>query len=176
MQKEEKYFSVFKCDSMDYTKYDLRKYGGQCGNMELIALSNISWTDTTLRMPQLSGSWTYSTHNLQSVPVFDRSGHTLNCLKPQPSMCGQILMNAPTWMVGWRYSIMCTMPKDFCTYSVPATYGATGCPSQAGQTLRLECPSSPVDVHILPQNLLSAPVLGGTEHTLKSRMPQPSVA
>ena len=43
MQEEEKYFSEFLTDSMDYTKYisDLRKDGAWGGNYEIIALSQI---------------------------------------------------------------------------------------------------------------------------------------
>ena len=43
MQEEEKYFSEFITDSMDYTKYisDLRKDGAWGGNYEIIALSQI---------------------------------------------------------------------------------------------------------------------------------------
>ena len=43
MQEEEKYFSEFVHDTMDYTKYisDLRKDGGWGGNFEIMALSQI---------------------------------------------------------------------------------------------------------------------------------------
>ena len=34
------------------------------------------WTDPTLRVPQLSDCWTYSTNNLQSAPVLGGTGHT----------------------------------------------------------------------------------------------------
>ena len=35
-----------------------------------------SWTDPSHRVPQLSGSWTYSTYNLQSAPLLGGPGHT----------------------------------------------------------------------------------------------------
>ena len=59
-----------------------------------------------------------------------------------------------------------------------ACHDAAGCPSQAGQTLRFECPCSKVGGYILlrTSRVQSAPALGETGHIQNSRMPQPSVA
>ena len=75
-------------------------------------------------------------------------------------MAEHILLNAPAGMLSWIYSIRCRMPQDIWT-----CHGVAGCPSKAGQTLRLQCPSSEVAGYILlrtsrvPQPLVELDIL-----------------
>ena len=66
----------------------------------------------------------------------------------QPSVGGQILLNASTGKVSWTYSLGAKRHKT--SVHIRHCYGTTGCPSKAGQTLRLECPSNQVIEYILP--------------------------
>ena len=116
-----------------------------------------SWTDPTLRMPQLFCSSPYSTQNLQSAPVLDGTGHTLNSTMPQPSVAAQIVLNAQAEMVSWTYSIRSRIPQDVWTNFLPVMV-RQGAPAkldrpyaQNDQALRqlsilypkpIECPSS----------------------------------
>ena len=83
---------------------------------------------------------------------------------PQPSVAEHILLNAPAGMLSWIYSYKVqNAPGRLDIFWT--CHGVAGCPSKAGQTLSLQCPSSEVAGYILlrisrvPQPLVELDIL-----------------
>ena len=56
---------------------------------------------------------------------------------PQPSLAGEILLNAPAGMVSWTYSMSGRIPQDVWTYSVTVMV-RQGAPAKLDTTIGRE--------------------------------------